>query len=356
MLGLYFTDKVPFKDVYLHGLILDERGQKMSKSKGNVINPMDTVTSYGSDALRIGTISNRSAGQNQAFSISNVVAGRNFANKLWNIARFIEGKIKSRYKSISPQPQTLADHWVIGELLNAKDKIERQLESYRFAEAAETVYHVIWDNVADWYIEASKLQENPAMLAWVLDTSLKLAHPFAPFVTETIWQTLSWHSDLLISTKWPETVKYDQDKRAQFNWLQKLISEVRYVITELPSDKKYALLHQDNTLITKNADLVKKLAKLEAIEKINQPHGLRLAVEHFAVWLDVDEKILAKYHANLEARLDKTHQLVIKLEARLNSESYIKKAPANLIEESRQQLESHKALSMRLQAELKIIK
>ena len=203
MFGLYATDKVPFKDVYLHGLVLDEKGQKMSKSKGNVVNPMEVIAEYGSDALRLGLVASRSAGHNQAFSTSKVVSGRNFANKLWNIARFIEDKLGEEYTPGTPEPRTLADHWIIRELNTANHDVQKRLQKYRFAEASESVYHAVWDSVADWYIEASKQQDNPHLLAWVLDTSLKLAHPFAPFVTETIWQTLSWHNDLLISAPWP---------------------------------------------------------------------------------------------------------------------------------------------------------
>ena len=133
MLGLKVTDQVPFKDVYLHGLVLDEHGQKMSKSKGNVINPMEAISEYGSDALRLGIGASRSAGQNQAFSISKVVAGRNFCSKLWNIARFAEDKLGDGYRPAAPDAKTLADHWIIKELNDAAGAISGQLESYLFA-------------------------------------------------------------------------------------------------------------------------------------------------------------------------------------------------------------------------------
>ena len=164
---------------------------------------MELVAEYGSDALRLGIIASRSPGQHQAFSTDRVIAGRNFCNKLWNIARFITNKLGEEPNVGEPQPQSLADHWIIHELNTAKSTIERTLTSYRFAEASESLYHAIWDSVADWYIEASKSEDNPNMLAWVLTTSLKLAHPFAPFVTETIWQTLPWTNSLLINESLP---------------------------------------------------------------------------------------------------------------------------------------------------------
>ncbi|HEV2412403.1 MAG TPA: valine--tRNA ligase, partial [Candidatus Saccharimonadales bacterium] len=196
MLGLYVTGEIPFRDVYLHGMVLDEQGQKMSKSKGNVLNPQEAIDEFGSDALRMGLIANRSAGSNQAYSSAATIAGRNFCNKLWNIARYIEDKIGDRYKNRTPTPISLVDHWFLGRLKTQANKVTRLLDSYRFAEAFEIVYHLVWDDFADWYIEASKLEPNDSVLAYSLETILKLVHPFAPFVTETIWQTLKWEDSL----------------------------------------------------------------------------------------------------------------------------------------------------------------
>jgi len=356
MLGLYATDKVPFKEVYLHGLVLDEKGQKMSKSKGNVINPMEAVAEFGSDALRLGLVAARSAGQNQAFSTSKVVAGRNFCNKLWNIARFIEGKFPEGYKPSKPAPKSLADHWIARELDAAARDIDDQLAHYRFAEAGETVYHAIWDNVADWFIEASKTEDNQDMLAWVLDTSLKIAHPFAPFVTETIWQTLGWHNTLLITTAWPETIEYNEIAAGEFERLQKLVIEARYVMSELPGNEKYAMLYQNDTLIEENAALIKHLARLKDVAPADQARGLRLAASGREAWLDISEETLYEHQTNLEVRLAETKQFVKNLEGRLSNESYVSKAPAHLVEESREQLEQKKALIERLETELQVLR
>jgi valyl-tRNA synthetase len=356
MFGLYSTDTVPFKDVYLHGLVLDEKGQKMSKSKGNVINPMELVSEYGSDALRLGIVASRSAGQNQAFVTSKVVAGRNFCNKLWNIARFIEGKLGENYQPATAEPKSLADHWIVRELNKATVDIDQQLTNYRFAEAGEAVYHAIWDNVADWYVEASKSEDNPAMLAWVLDTSLKLAHPFAPFVTETIWQSLSWHNDMLIATAWPSEYKYDEIAAAEFERLQNLVIEARYVTAELPGNERYGMLYQNDSLIADNAELIKRLGKLKEVNEIDQARGLRLAASGRDAWLDVSEETLYEHQTNLEVRLAETKQFVNTLEARLASTSYVSKAPAKLVEETRQQLEEKKTLIERLSDELEVLK
>ena len=356
MLGLYRTGEVPFKEVYMHGLVLDEKGQKMSKSKGNVVNPIEALSQYGSDALRLGLVASRSAGQNQAFSISKVIAGRNFCNKLWNVARFIGSKLGNNYKPATPTPKSLADHWIIGELETAAKTISQQIEKYRLAEASEILYHTIWDTVADWYIEASKEQDNPDMLAWVLETTLRLSHPFMPFVSETIWQTLPWRNDLLIKADWPNTFpEYSEISAGEFVRLQKLIVEARYVTAELPGNKRYRLLYENDSLIEDNANLVKSLAKLQSVSKVEQAQGLRLAVSGREAWLDIDADTLYEHQHNLEIRLAETRQHIQTLESRLKNESYTAKAPAHLVEESRQQLKNHQALEERLVAELKIL-
>jgi len=356
MLGLYVTDQVPFKDVYLHGMVLDAHSQKMSKSKGNVINPMDSIAEYGSDALRLGLIASRSPGQNQAFSDDRIIAGRNFCNKLWNIARFIENKLGDSYQPGAPTAKSLADHWIISELSNAKATIERTLDGYRFAEASEAMYHAIWDSVADWYIEASKDQDNPDLLAWVIDTSLKLAHPFAPFVTETIWQTLQWHDSLLIKETWPTIIDFNEIAAAEFGRVQQLVTEARFVITSLPGNEKYSLLYQDDSLIEDNKGLIQRLARLKSVDAVDQARGLRLAASGRDAWLDVSAQTLSEHQINLEERLAGTHQDIQALEGRLKNVNYLQKAPAKLVDETKSQLQEKKAVVIRLQHELEVLK
>jgi len=356
MLGIYVTGKIPFKNVYMHGLVLDEKGQKMSKSKGNVVNPMETISEYGSDALRLGLIASRSAGQNQAFSLGKVTAGRNFCNKLWNIARFTENKLGEITHPDMPEPKTMADHWIIGRLNQAISDIEQQVENYRFAEASDIVYHAIWDDVADWYVETSKYQTNPTILAWVMNTSLKIAHPFAPFVTETIWQTLPWCQNLLITSSWPKTLPYNEIEAGEFNRLKHLITEVRYVTSELPGNNRYEMLYQNDSLIADNIDLIKSLTKLKDIKHADQPRGLRLANSGREAWLDISAETLYEHQTNLEARLVEVRNQIKTLEIRLSNENYIKKAPVDLVEESKEQLNQKVALADRLTRELEVIK
>lgn len=355
MLGLYRTDRVPFKHVYLHGMVNDEHNKKMSKSKGNVINPMDIVTEYGSDALRLGIVASRSAAQSQAFSVGKVVAGRNFCNKLWNVARFIESAIDEMVPVPNPQPQSLADHWIIHRLNLATQRIDEQMGLYRFAEAAETIYHVVWDDVADWYVEVSKVENHTNMSAYVLDTVLKLTHPFAPFVTETIWQSLSWHDTLLVNEAWPEQKPTNEIAAAEFGRLKRLVTEARYVMSELPSNERYGMLYMDDSLIADNIELITKLAKVKSIEHTDQARGLRLASSGRDAWLDLDADTLYEHQNNLEKRLADAHKEVGVLEGRLSNEGYISRAPAELVDESRKLLASKKALVERLKAELTVI-
>ena len=355
MLGLYRTDRVPFKHVYLHGMVNDEHNKKMSKSKGNVINPMDIVTEYGSDALRLGIVASRSAAQSQAFSVGKVVAGRNFCNKLWNVARFIESAIDEMVPVPNPQPQSLADHWIIHRLNLATQRIDEQMGLYRFAEAAETIYHVVWDDVADWYVEVSKVENHTNMSAYVLDTVLKLTHPFAPFVTETIWQSLSWHDTLLVNEAWPEQKPTNEIAAAEFGRLKRLVTEARYVMSELPSNERYGMLYMDDSLIADNVELITRLAKVKSIEHTDQARGLRLASSGRDAWLDLDADTLYEHQNNLEKRLADAHKEVGVLEGRLSNEGYTSRAPAELVDESRKLLASKKALVERLKAELTVI-
>ena len=355
MLGLYRTGQVPFKHVYLHGLVLDEKGIKMSKSKGNVINPMETVVKYGSDALRMGIIASRSAAQPQAFNTGKVVAARNFCNKLWNIARYTENLVGDRTPAASPQLQSLADHWIARQLDEAAQSLDRQIATYHFAEAGETIYHTVWDDVADWYIEASKVEQNIDMNAYVLDTILRLTHPFAPFLTETIWQALPWHDTILASETMPGRLEYDDIAAAAFGRLKDLVSEARYVVSELPGNKRYGLLYMDDSLVADNIELVKKLARATSVEYVDQARGLRLAASGRDVWLDIDDETLYEHQANLEKRLAEERQHIRILEARLANDNYVAKAPAALVEESRKTLREKQELITRLQNELQVV-
>lgn len=354
MLGLYVTDQVPFKEVYLNGLVLDPKGQKMSKSKGNVVSPIEIVSEYGSDATRLGLISARSAGQNQAFSPDKVVAGRNFCNKLWNIARFIENTLGDDiHEAGDPNPQTPADHWIIRELVAAKREVATLVEEYRFAEAAETVYHTIWDKVADWYVEGSKSGYSADTMVWVLEACLVMAHPFAPFVTETIWQTLDWHNaeeDLLITTQWQLSEDYDDALASQFEVIKGIITETREVLAEIKSTD--IALFTSSPLLLDNSEMIRKMSRVGYVQDSKQG-SLRLLSTDEPAWLDLDEKQISLYKERMTAKLESTVKEGERLVARLKNESYLKNAPADLVEETKTQLKTTKTSAQHLRDILK---
>lgn len=355
MLSEYVTGTIPFKHVYLHGMVLDEKGQKMSKSKGNVVNPMEVIAEYGSDALRMGIIASRSASQSQAFSTGKVVAGRNFCNKLWNVARLIESSVGEVTPVPNPDPHSMADHWILRQLNEAADSIASLLKDYRFAEASDVVYHTLWDDIADWYVEVSKVENHGSMSAYVLDTILKLAHPFAPFVTETIWQSLNWQDTVLAGETWPVAREYSDMMAAEFDRLQQLITEVRYVVGELPGNERYTILYVDDALVADNIDIIGKLTHAKSVQHVDQPRGLRLAASGRDAWLDLDAETLYEHQTNLEKRLSQTRNDISALEGRLANESYIAKAPAALVEESKEQLFEKQTLISHLEAELRVL-
>ena len=359
MMGVYVTGEVPFREVYLHGLVLDAHGQKMSKSKGNVINPIELVAKYGSDAFRLGILRGRSAGMNQAFSESAVMAGRNLCNKLWNISRFVEQVVSEASSSSEPVKYTtgnMGEDWICRELTACKEALEDDMANYRFSEAVERLYTTIWDKYADWFIESQKVYRNVPLLKVTLEMILKMLHPFAPFVTEAIWQSLSWTEGLLMTQEWPSRLRSDPISAENFERLMVVVSEVRRVSNELSEatkGKKYALLYGDEALVDDNSLLVAALAPVtEVISCEGQPRGLRLALANHELYLDVPAEVVAKYREQLEARILAVGKELDALNARMMNPNYVDKAPAHLVKETRDGITEKTALIERLKGEL----
>lgn len=350
MLGLYVTDKVPFKAVYLHGLVLDEKGQKFSKSKGNGISPVTVIEKYGTDAMRMGIISGQSAGNNQPFIESKLIGSRNFANKLWNVARFIAQMAGDQHTSIAPKPESEADHWILSKLQQATDEISGHLDNYRFSEAYETLYHFVWDDLADWYIEASKATPNISVLVHVLEEALTLAHPFAPFVTETIWQALDWRDSLLITHTWPERQTFDTTAAERFEELKVIVSEARYITRALKVQKP-TLYFTDSTLLQDNAELIARLARLSSVKETEQGTGLQLTQTQIACWLDISADTAKEYLDELQEKREAQKAVIDRLRQRLGNKSYVDNAPAEIVAQTRQQLEEAEAVLLGIERE-----
>ncbi|MBR2994245.1 valine--tRNA ligase [Candidatus Saccharibacteria bacterium] len=361
MMGLYVTGEVPFKEVYLHGLVLDAHGKKMSKSKGNVINPMDLVTKYGSDAFRLGILRGRSAGMNQAFSENSVIAGRNLCNKLWNISRLVQG-IVDEDEEISKDVYTtlnMGEDWICRELNDCLDQVEAAMQSYRFAEAVDVLYQTIWDKYADWFLESQKVFKNVPLLKKTLETILIALHPFAPFVTEAIWQNLSWTEGFIATANWPEKLKYDAISAAQFESLIIIVSEVRGTLQALPgtnNSKKYALLYDNDSLVEDNLLLIRTLTKVPAINALEgAPRGLRLALANHELYLDVLAEVVKAYKDSLTEKILAVGRELDALNARMMNPNYVERAPEHLVKETKDGIKEKEALISRLKTQLDLI-
>ncbi|MBR2658675.1 valine--tRNA ligase [Candidatus Saccharibacteria bacterium] len=364
MMGLYVTGEVPFKEVYLHGLVLDEHGQKMSKSKGNVINPMDMIAKYGSDALRLGILRGRSAGMNQAFSEQSVVAGRNLANKLWNISRFVQAIIDEAEveDTIEPTTENPGEDWICREINETRWQLESQFKNYRFAEAVENLTSLIWDKYADWFIETEKIYKNTGLLRTTLEAILKMLHPFAPFVTETIWQNLSWTTGFLMSQNWPEDLQFDPISAENYEKLMLTVSTVRGTLQALSEAHKgfdkaeTSLLFGDDSLVDDNQFLIQKLTGVKSVTSAaGQPRGLRLAIANQEVYLDVAEDVVKSYQNALETKILKIGKELDALNLRMMNPNYVDKAPASLVNETRNLIEEKQTLIENLKKELEVI-
>lgn len=340
MLGLYVTGEIPFKAVYIHGYVMAEDGSKMSKSVGNVVDPMPVIDQYGSDALRMGIVAGRAPAVNRGYDPRKIEDARNFCNKLWNVARYIEDKTTHHHiDTTTVEPKSDADHWLLSRLQHSTDEISRALDEYRFAEAYETLYHFVWDDFADWYIEASKAEENVNLLAYALESILKIAHPFAPFVTETIWQTLVWQSDTLVATSnWPVAASFDEQRAAAFEGVKAVVTEVRSMQKNIGMSNG-TLLYHNALAIRANSTLIKRLARLDAVDEITgEGRGLKLTQSVFDAWLDIDEQAAASYKARLSEQAKSEEEAIQRLEARLGNASYVDHAPAHVVAQTREQL------------------
>ncbi len=215
MFSLYVKSEVPFRNVYLWGMVTDEKGQKLSKSKGNYGDPLEITAQYGTDALRLALSIGITPGNDDKLSEEKIAGYRNFCNKLWNVARFSAGKVGEGYMPSAVELKTPADHWIAERLNQTVTKATEAIEAYRFSEAGQLAYALLWDDFADKYIESAKSNLNANLLIAGLEVILKLIHPFAPFVSEAIWQELPWHKSLLISESWPELSFQPDSKEAE---------------------------------------------------------------------------------------------------------------------------------------------
>jgi valyl-tRNA synthetase len=349
MLGLYTTGEVPFTSVYLHGLIQDENGQKMSKSKGNVVNPIEKVHEFGSDAFRMGILSGETAGSNRPYTESKIVGARNFCNKLWNVARFVQEHVPKDTPQ-KPEIVSAADHWLLNKLQHTTDAVAGLIETYRFSEAYNAIYHFVRDDFADWYIEASKGSANPSMLRFTLESILKICHPFAPFITEAIWQQLGWSSELLIVSAWPDIPKAHTAHAKDFEEIKQIVTESRQLI--LAMGLKKPQIEHTNDIVDAHKESIIRMAKLGDVVHVKQGRGLQFISTRHPVWMHVTDEEMSHYKDTLVSQRNEQHSIQSRLKQRLDNPGYTKSAPEHVITQTRDQLKESEAAVQLLEKEL----
>tara|TARA_B100000700_G_scaffold221773_1_gene244194 strand:- start:932 stop:2068 length:1137 start_codon:yes stop_codon:yes gene_type:complete len=358
MFGMEFLNKEPFKDIYVHALVRDEKGQKMSKSKGNVIDPLDLIEKYSADALRFTLLSMASPGTDVKLSEDRVKGYRNFLNKLWNANNFLITN-KCDFNKIDKVPRTSLNinKWIYSELIQTKDKVEKNLKDYRFDEAAKNAYQFAWHSYCDWYIELSKTilfsddekakKEVKEVSAYIFKQIIIILHPFIPFVTEKIWLKNKFdnsNQDFLMYANWPSG-KFKKDQSMEdVEKIINVISELRSFKNELNvspgsfidiSINKINKKHK--TLVANNEIILKKLGRINNFFDQDQEKPSATLVifgDIFKIYFDenVDLNLIKE---NLVKRQNKYQQEMAKISERLSNKGFTDRAPKNIVEQEK---------------------
>jgi valyl-tRNA synthetase len=385
-MGIENTGKIPFKYVYLHGLIRDEKGEKMSKTKGNVIDPLKVIDQIGADALRFAVINGNGPGNDSKMSPVKLEAGRNFANKLWNATRFViksiptEGKIDLK---IHKAALTVEDRWILSRLSRTEATVNKMMADFQFGEALSAIYDFLWNEYCDWYIELAKVRLNPEnkdavsplpVLVNGLETALRLLHPFMPFITEELWQNLKSHlppqwqkTESIIIAKYPKADKNAIDTEAE-NIIESVIDITR-AIRNIRAENKVESTKwiaadvysgKMTAAITPYSSAIQSLAKVKPLEfkdgRLTGAQGEKFAV---AVLKEADVIVsmasmidLAVEREKIQKEIAQIDADVIRLEARLKDEAFLSKAPAAVVAKEKERLTERKERAARLRQQV----
>jgi valyl-tRNA synthetase len=371
MMGIHFMDDVPFKTVFIHNRVLDEQGAKMSKTKGNVVDPLILIDEFGADALRF-TLA-LAAGQSRDMRIgpTRVETNRNFGTKLWNAARFCEMNRCVTVADFDPAAvKQITNQWIVAETARATAEVTAALEALRVNDAAAMAYHFVWDVFCDWYLEFAKplftgtdetaKAETRATAAWTRDAILKVLHPFMPFITEELWAVTASRPTLLIQAEWPALAPLPANDPAiaEMRWVIDLIKGVRSVRAEMnvPAAAKIAMLltgasSESQARLLRNSDVIKTLARLETagaggtIPKGSAQFVIGEAVAALPLGDVID---FAKERARLEKDLKKAKDEIARFDAKLSNEQFVAKAPEEVLAEQQEKRLEAAALASRL--------
>lgn len=391
MSGLEFTEQVPFHTVYLHGLVRDEHGQKMSKTKGNVVDPINVMDDFGTDALRFTVLVGSTPGKDTNLSLKKVEANRNFANKLWNAGRFIINGITAQETAPTERADwTLADSWIWARLQQVVRDVERMFQTFQYGQAGQMLYDFLWSDFADWYLEIAKQQLNQGgarayrtaeTLLKVFDISLRLLHPFTPFVTEEIWGhlrnaarqtpladlTKDWPEVLMIA-RWPEirpAEGWEAEKIARFEQAQEVIRAIRNLRAEKnvkPGLKLAAIVVDASGLIQQEAKIIAALASLDEAKLVihenldSKPEGyIALVAGSVEIYLPLAELVdPEEERARLTKELAEAEAQIARLEKLLGSD-FASKAPAAVVQKEKDKLAAYKDTAEKIKSQLRLM-
>mgnify|MGYP003323188594 FL=1 len=358
MMQLAVVDKIPFSTVYLHGLVRDAKGKKMSKSTGNVVDPLDIIDEYGADALRFTNAAMASIGGVLKLDMQRIVGYRNFGTKLWNAARYAEMNGAQPSKGNLPNPKENLNKWIMGETSKVLNEVQISFENFRFNDAANSLYAFIWGKVCDWYVELSKplfsssnknvITETQETMGWVIDQCLILLHPIMPFITEELWGSLGKRSSLLVHQNWPNYTTTDlvePEADQEMNWVISLIENIRSARQQMhvPAGLKIPLIYQEMTVgaqktFERNSIMIMKLARISDAERINNfPKGTVSVSASGAIFgLPLADVIdIEAEKSRLVKAEEKLTKEINSMEGRLNNPKFVNSAPPEVVNETR---------------------
>ncbi|MEY4696717.1 MAG: hypothetical protein RIT14_1145, partial [Pseudomonadota bacterium] len=374
MMQLAVVQDVPFRTVYVHALVRDEKGKKMSKSLGNVLDPLELIDEYGADAVRFTLTAMAAMGRDLKLSTQRIAGYRNFGTKLWNACRFAEmnGVWEGHETQAAPPvARATVNRWIIGETAKVRAEVDAALAEFRFDQAANALYAFVWGKVCDWYVEFAKplfdgaeAAETRATMGWVLDQCMILLHPIMPFVTEELWATTGRRAKMLVHTDWPtygaELVDPASDR--EMNWVTGLIDEVRSARAQMhvPVGLKLDMLslslgEEARGAWARNEALIKRLARIDSLtEAAAAPKGaITLAVEGATFAIPLEGIIdIAEEKARLSKTLDKLMKEIGGLKGRLGNPNFVASAPEEVVDEARGNLEAREEEAAKLTAAL----
>ena len=365
--SLYNLGEVPFKDVYLTGLVKDSQGRKMSKSLGNGIDPIEVIDQYGADALRFALITGNTPGNDSRFYMEKVEANRNFCNKLWNASRFVFMNVEDDVKNIDDVELQIEDKWIISSLNDVIDEVSTNLNKYEIGIAAEKIYDFTWNVFCDWYIELvkprlygddSNLKESAiSVLIYTLTNVIKLLHPFMPYITEEIYSYLPNKNDMLINETWPkysETKSYKNEEQIIYKLVESVIS-IRNSRQEMNIAPKK---QSDVYILTSDKNLEEDFKQLESLfrssvsineykvnEDISEDNNIVIVKDSYKIIIPLNDLIdYSKELERLEKELNTAKSELKRAESKLKNEGFLKGAPEALVEKEKEKVEKYSHL------------